>query len=382
MAVADPVVRSVLMSTDAVGGVWQHSLELARALQRVGVRTDLACLGPAPSAAQRQDAAVIDGLGLHVGSYRLEWMESPWDDVDAAGRWLLSLEARLRPDIVHLNQMGFGSLDFAAPVLVAAHSCVCSWWQAVHGVPAPPEWETYRQRVRAGLAGADAIAAPSHAMRDALCLHHGTEPARVRAIPNGRDPLFFAPASQKAPRILCAGRLWDPAKNLGVLEAVAPDLPWPIHAAGALLPPGGATRQPAGIAALGALDARGLAQEMAAAAIFVHPARYEPFGQCVLEAALSGCALVLGDIPSLRENWRDCALFAEPDDPRALQRRLRHLIDHPHARAVLATSARARALRLTPARMARAYVDEYWQLVRAGRRAQALPAEQEVPCVS
>ncbi len=32
------------------------------------------------------------------------------------------------------------------------------------------------------------------------------------------------------------------------------------------------------------------------------PARYEPFGLSVLEAALSGCALVLGDIPSLRES--------------------------------------------------------------------------------
>ena len=33
------------------------------------------------------------------------------------------------------------------------------------------------------------------------------------------------------------------------------------------------------------------------------PARYEPFGLSILEAALSGCALVLGDLPSLRELW-------------------------------------------------------------------------------
>ncbi len=39
---------------------------------------------------------------------------------------------------------------------------------------------------------------------------------------------------------------------------------------------------------------------------------YEPFGLSVLEAALSGCALVLGDIPSLRENWDGAADFAEP----------------------------------------------------------------------
>ena len=42
---------------------------------------------------------------------------------------------------------------------------------------------------------------------------------------------------------------------------------------------------------------------MARASIYALPARYEPFGLSILEAALSGAALVLGDIPSLREVW-------------------------------------------------------------------------------
>ena len=45
------------------------------------------------------------------------------------------------------------------------------------------------------------------------------------------------------------------------------------------------------------------------AAIFARPARYEPFGLAILEAAQAGCALVLGDIPSLRELWADAALL-------------------------------------------------------------------------
>ena len=40
----------------------------------------------------------------------------------------------------------------------------------------------------------------------------------------------------------------------------------------------------------------------ARAGIYALPAVYEPFGLSVLEAALSGCALVLGDIPSLARN--------------------------------------------------------------------------------
>ena len=50
------------------------------------------------------------------------------------------------------------------------------------------------------------------------------------------------------------------------------------------------------------------------ASIFALPARYEPFGLSILEAALSGCALVLGDLPSLRELWTGAAMFVPPDD--------------------------------------------------------------------
>ena len=53
-------------------------------------------------------------------------------------------------------------------------------------------------------------------------------------------------------------------------------------------------------------------------AIYASPARYEPFGLGVLEAALSSCALVLGDSPTLREPWSDAALFVPPDDHDAL----------------------------------------------------------------
>ena len=42
----------VLMTTDAVGGVWTYSLTLARALGARGVGVTLAVVGPEPSAAQ------------------------------------------------------------------------------------------------------------------------------------------------------------------------------------------------------------------------------------------------------------------------------------------------------------------------------------------
>jgi glycosyltransferase involved in cell wall biosynthesis len=72
---------------------------------------------------------------------------------------------------------------------------------------------------------------------------------------------------------------------------------------------------------------------MERAAIYVLPARYEPFGLSALEAALSGCALVLGDLPSLREIWGETAVFIPPDDSEALHSAVSALIGSPERRS-------------------------------------------------
>ena len=89
-----------------------------------------------------------------------------------------------------------------------------------------------------------------------------------------------------------------------------------------------------------------MARHLGSAAIFAAPARYEPFGLAILEAAAAGCALVLGDISSLRENWGGAALFVDPEDPPALQRRHHALIADPEERTRLAAAARDRAAAL------------------------------------
>ncbi|MGZ3458845.1 MAG: glycosyltransferase, partial [Archangium sp.] len=101
---------------------------------------------------------------------------------------------------------------------------------------------------------------------------------------------------------------------------------------------------------------------------------YEPFGLSVLEAALAGCALVLGDIPSLREVWGDTALFVHPDDGDGLVRALRSLMNNPAERERLATEARARALTFSPRRMAEAYLELYAALRARHLDARVRPA--------
>ncbi len=361
----------VLMTADTVGDVWTYAVDLARGLSARGVEVALATMGDPLSDAQRECAERIPGLLLFESSFRLEWMEDPWRDVERAGDWLLGLEARFGPDLVHLNGYAHAALPWSAPRLVVAHSSVLSRWAAVEGEEAPEAWDRYRREVAAGLAAADLVVAPTAAMLADLARHHGL-PRRSRIVANGRDGRLFRPAAAKEPIVFAAGALWDEARNLAALESAAPEVPWPIYVAGDTLPPeAGSPEAHAHLTRhLGRLSPRAHAVWLGRSSIYALPARYEPFGLSALEAALAGCALVLGDIPSLRETWRNRASFVPPEDPAALAAALRRLIEEPDRRASLAAGARKRAAELTPERMLDGYLAAYGELL-AERRAPA-----------
>jgi len=371
----------VLMTTDTVGGVWSYAVELARAFDRRGIEVHLATLGAPVSSDQRTQLLGLRALTLHESCWALEWMERPWHDVDGAGKWLLELERRIGPHLVHLNQFSFGALPFAAPTLLAAHSCVLSWWRAVHGQAAPASWDEYRHRVVRGLAGADLVVAPTRAMLDSLAENYGYV-GRGQVICNGRSAEEFR-AGAKQPFIFAAGRFWDEAKNLAALRAVAPLLPWPVRIAGATFEPG---KRPSPLPSpasgrgrvqfLGELPAQAVVAQLAQTSIYALPARYEPFGLSVLEAALSGCALVLGDIASLREVWGEAALYVAPDDYCALRATLCRLIEDAGERTQLADAAAKRARSFTSARMSASYLDAYSAL----EPAFAGIAQEEMQC--
>ncbi|HKG33500.1 MAG TPA: glycosyltransferase family 4 protein, partial [Gemmatimonadales bacterium] len=103
--------RRILMTADTVGGVWTYAIELARALGVEGVEVALATMGSPPSREQRSQAAALRTLQLYESTFRLPWMEQPWEDVQLAGEWLLELATNFDPDIVHLNEPVYGSLN-------------------------------------------------------------------------------------------------------------------------------------------------------------------------------------------------------------------------------------------------------------------------------
>ena len=347
--------RRVLMTADTVGGVWTYARELARALPETDFA--LATMGAHITDEQRCEATELVNVTLFSSEYALEWMDDPWSDVDRAGEWLLHVASEFRPELVHLNGYAHAALPWNLPVIVVAHSCVLSWWTAVRRSEAPPEYDEYRQRVSAGLDGADLVIGPTAAMLKSLEVNYGFARGG-RVIANARDATAFK-AGVKQPLIFSAGRFWDDAKNLRALDQVAPQVRWPITVAGDLTHPAGGERAPRNLRSLGRLANAQLAKQLAGAAIYAAPARYEPFGLSALEAGLSGCALVLGAISSLREVWADAAMFVDPADPEALARALNHLIDNEGLRADFADRARRRAREYSPARMADAYRAAY-----------------------
>jgi glycosyltransferase involved in cell wall biosynthesis len=158
--------------------------------------------------------------------------------------------------------------------------------------------------------------------------------------------------------------MWDEAKNLRALEAVRERLSWPLFVAG-----DGSN--------LGRLDSEGMRDWLGRASIYAFPAKYEPFGLSVLEAALAGCALVLGDIPSLRENWEGRAIFVNPDDEDALAEAVERLVANPKQRERMGRSAREHALTFSTKRFARGYMGLYKEMVKAAQSRSA--ASQGTP---
>jgi glycogen synthase len=358
----------VLMTADAVGGVWTYAMALCRELGRSDVEVCLATMGAMPDQAQAAEASSLWNVTLRPSNYRLEWMQEPWADVEAAGDWLLDLAAAWRPDIVHLNGYAHAALAWPAPILIVAHSCVRSWWQAVKGEDAPAGWEPYTHAVRNGIAAADMVVAPSRAMLDALRLYE-VRPRGDAVVPNGL-PDTERPIGEKRPFVLSAGRLWDEAKNIAMLDRAAGRISWPVCVAGDDHHPVNGPIAFRHVQPLGRLTQAGLRDRMAAASIFVLPVRYEPFGLAALEAAQRGCALVLGDIPSQREVWGDAALFVPPDDEDALATAINRLISDRSALRIAAERAWKKGRDYTADRMAAAYLSIYQRLASQRERAQ------------
>jgi glycosyltransferase involved in cell wall biosynthesis len=278
---------------------------------------------------------------------------------------LVLLARDWQADLLHLNLPSQAAeLCTDLPVVVVAHSCVPTWWKALRGNGLPATWRWQWQRNRQGFDRADAVIVPSVSHGSALGYVYGALP-NLRVIHNATR-IRPTVTLEREHFILSAGRWWDEGKNGIVLDKAAVATSWPVMMAGPLDGPNGEQVLFRNAHATGSLSSGEVLALMGRAAIFAAPSRYEPFGLAVLEAALSGAALVLADIPSFRELWSGAAVFVPPTAPAAWAEALNLLIANPVHRRELAEQALHRAKEFTPKRQLDGILATYGT-VMAGR---------------
>jgi hypothetical protein len=345
--------RRILMTVDAVGGVWQYALGLAEQLVRHGNTVMFAGVGPLPTAEQLRQAEAVA---------KVNWLRTPPDwmggESDMAGLSdeLSRLVQDLAIELVQLNApTQAADLSVPCPVVVVSHSCVVTWFQAVRGTSPQDGWEWHKASNRAGFDRADAVIAPSESHASALTQCYGPLPS-LRVVQNA---VPAAPAGTRRHNVaFAAARWWDVGKNGHVLDSAAARTTWPVVAAGPTKGPNDAVtfRHAVSVGSISNTETR---HRMAGSGIFVSPSLYEPFGLAALEAAAAGTPLVLADIPTYRELWSDAAVFFPPRDAGALAEAVNRLASSDDDRRRLGAAARRRAGRYSPARQSAAMLSAY-----------------------
>lgn len=320
----------VLMTADPMGDLWTYILELTRTL--VGDRFVIASSTP-PAEQQLFELAPNAQVVVCPDPARTE-------------EWLLDLESRELPDVVHLNRWRDALFAFRSPKLVVAHRC------------ATDAGADHRVEVEGALRSSDFVVTTS---KSALKTLHDRVSFRKpeKVIYNGRsgqpvpDTLRYS--------VFAAGSLSDPARNLRTVVAAAPRIHAPVKIAG----PGECDDE--SVMHLGPLNRAGMVGALSEAAIYLHPAVCDPFGLSILDAALAGCALVLGDTEPLPELWNGGAVYVPPQDADAICAAVNDLLADESRRDQMARRARERASQFNTGRMAIEYRDVYVSLASERR---------------
>lgn len=309
----------ILMTTDTVGGVWTYTRELVSGLLDADdqIAIGLVTLGSTPSSEQTawlqaMRAAYGKRFVAETTTLPLEWQQDNTKAYVYAEPLLRRIAKSFAPDVFHSNQFCFGALPLPCPRVVVAHSDVLSWMAAVRGVATPSPWlDTYRELVTKGLQGASAVAAPTQAMLQDLQTGFGPQP-RAQVIANGRS--VPVPRLHKKLQAVTAGRVWDEAKGMAVLEDLLCAMP--VFVAGETANAEGSydAERLRRRTLVGRLTEEQMLALFAESAMYLVTSVYEPFGLSAVEAAQCGCAVVARDIPSQREVWGEAATYFRDAD--------------------------------------------------------------------
>ncbi|GAA5030434.1 glycosyl transferase [Marivirga lumbricoides] len=353
----------IVMTADTVGGVWTYALDLCKALMSYNVEVHLVTMGALLNEKQSIDVNKLSNTHVYQSNYKLEWTQGASSDMGLAKKWIASICLEVDPDIIHFNNYNQSPGSWKCPVITVYHSCEQTCWRAVKGSHASSEWNEHSQTVKEALITSDIVVAPTKSILKEAEAIYGKLP-NSEVIYNGRNINRPFGEQQKEPIILSAGRVWDEAKNIQLLSSIAREVEWPIWVAGnnSKTFRTGST----GLDTINFLDLLSpdvLQQWMDQSAIFIMPAKYEPFGLAILEAAQSSCVLVLSNLDTLKEIWGDAALYFDPFKEEQAKDLLNELANNDELRHEMAKRAYKRASEFTAESMAYNYMRLYKKLL-------------------
>lgn len=351
---------------------------------------------PFLAAAGLQVAVACPGNGELIAALREAGVEPVAFDVrDTAGvrrsqaeirQELAELLARRWPDLVHSNSLAMGRL--AGPVVRDA------------GIPGIAHLRDIVRLSRATIDDLNAnrrLLAVSSATRD-YHIAAGVDPAKTKVLHNGVDLEAFRPRpptgflhrelglAENAVLVGAIGQI-GLRKGHDVLAQAALRLDQPDFADVHYLIVGrrcsnkeesrrfeadlqlAAARLPGRFHLLGVRD--DVPQLLGELSLLVHPARQEPLGRVLLEAAACGVPVVATAVGGTREILPDdtMARLVPPDDPAALAEAIAELLRSPSLRELLGRAARRRAVESFSIATAAAGLVRHYQEILAAESA-------------
>ena len=230
----------LLMTADAVGGVWQYATRPRRRARRPRRRDD-ACRARPGALGASALAGGGDPADPHRRSPACRSTGPPASpgEVAEASRAVAALARSVGADIVHLNSPALAAdARFPAPVVGVCHSCLATWWRAVRSGPLPQDFVWRTALLASWLSRRRGARRADRGLRadDRRRLRHSA------AARGAQRPAPGAPHEPAEPAsfVFTAGRLWDEGKNLAALDRAAARLDVPVLAAGPLAGPNGA----------------------------------------------------------------------------------------------------------------------------------------------
>jgi glycosyltransferase involved in cell wall biosynthesis/polysaccharide pyruvyl transferase WcaK-like protein len=241
---------------------------------------------------------------------------------------------------------------------------------------------------RVVLRNAKAVTSPSHSLAELIEQNNG-QPYPIEIIPNGISGDWIVPDT-KEQRILVVSRLFRRKGVQYLLSALeGQSFGWPIDIVGdgpyrSTLDELAKTVQDP-IRFHGWMDnhSPALLALYRKSSIFIFLSTAENFPISLLEAMLSGTAIIATDLAACREVLGDAALFVPPGDVSAIQKRILDLISHETLRTDLAHKARRRVLeKFTWDQVGTRYQDLFVSLTQSSVHVPRLPVPVIETCES